>query len=100
MREGSVMQTFDWGQFIASTVSVLLILGGVWWWVRRNRGLSPQGGQSRRIQVVEALPLSLKHRMVLIQVDDQMVLTSVGAGDVTTLHTWVASSTQGARHVA
>lgn len=88
MREGSVMQTFDWGQFIASTISVLLILGGVWWWVRRNRGLTPLAGHNRRIQVVEALPMSLKHRMVLIQVDDQMVLTSVSAGEVKTLHAW------------
>lgn len=97
MREGSVMQAFDWGQFIASTISVLLILGGVWWWVRRNRGLTPMAGQSRRIQVVEALPMSLKHRLVLIQVDDQMVLTSVSAGEVKTLHAW---SPSGASHAA
>ena len=99
MREGSVMQTFDWGQFIASTISVLLILAGVWWWVRRNRGLTPQAGQNRRIQVVEALPMSLKHRLVLIQVDDQMVLTSVSAGEVKTLHAW-AHSQPGAGHAA
>ena len=94
------MQTFDWGQFVASTVSVLMILAGVWWWVRRNRGLLQATGQQRRIQLVEALPLSLKHKMVLIQVDDQMVLASVSPGEVKTLHAWHDGEPTGARHVA
>ena len=82
------MQTFDWGQFVASTFSVLLILVAVWWWVKRNRGMLQAQGQERRIQVVEALPLSLKHKMVLIQVDNQMVLASVSPSEVKTLHAW------------
>jgi flagellar biogenesis protein FliO len=94
------MQTFDWGQFIASTVSVLMILAGVWWWVKRNRGLLQATGQQRRIHLVEALPLSLKHKMVLIQVDDQMVLASVSPGEVKTLHAWRDGEPTGAHHVA
>jgi flagellar biogenesis protein FliO len=90
------MQSFDWGQFIASTFSVLLLLGGALWWVKRNKGFSAQGGEQKRIQVIEALPLSLKHKMVLIQVDNQMVLTSVSPAEVKTLHTW----TQGEQHAA
>ena len=90
------MQSFNWAQFIASTVSVLLMLGGVWWWVKRNKSMGMQGNGMRRIQMVEALPLSLKHKMVLIQVDGQMVLASVSPGEVKTLHAW----TQGADHVA
>ena len=90
------MQTFDWGQFVASTVSVLLILVGVWWWVKRNRGFLQAQGQERRIQVVEALPLSLKHKMVLIQIDKQMVLASVSPSEVKTLHAW----TEETSHVA
>ena len=94
------MQTFDWGQFIASTVSVLLILVAVWWWVRRNRGFLQAAGQQRRIQVVEALPLSLKHKMVLIQVDNQMVLASVSPSEVKTLHAWSEVESSGDRHAA
>ncbi len=90
------MQSFDWGQFIASTFSVLLLLGGALWWVKRNKGFSAHGGEDKRIQIVEALPLSLKHKMVLIQVDNQMVLASVSPGEVKTLHAW----TQGDNHVA
>jgi len=90
------MQSFNWTQFIASTLSVLLLLLGAWWWVKRNKNLGVMGQTERRIQVLEALPLSLKHKMVLIQVDNQMVLASVSPGEVKTLHTWA----QGADHVA
>ena len=31
------MQGFDWGQFIASTLTIVLLLLGALWWVRRNR---------------------------------------------------------------
>jgi len=71
------MQSFDWGQFIASTFSVLVLLAGAWWWVRRNRSTIGVDSPNRRIQIVEALPLSLKHKMVLLKVDDQMVLASI-----------------------
>jgi flagellar biogenesis protein FliO len=91
-----IMQSFDWGQFIASTFSVLLLLGGALWWVKRNKGFSAHGGEDKRIQIVEALPLSLKHKMVLIQVDNQMVLASVSPAEVKTLHAW----TQGDKHAA
>ena len=82
------MQSFDWGQFIASTFSVLLLLCGALWWVRRNRGFAPKALDDKRIQVLEALPLSLKHKMVLIQIDNQMVLASVSPAEVKTLHAW------------
>jgi flagellar biogenesis protein FliO len=82
------MQSFDWGQFIASTLSVLLLLVGVLWWVKRNRGFTANGAEEKRIQVLEALPLSLKHKMVLIQVDNQVVLASVSPAEVKTLHAW------------
>jgi len=82
------MQSFDWVQFMASTFSVLLLLGGALWWVKRNRGFAANGMDDKRIQVLEALPLSLKHKMVLIQVDNQMVLASVSPAEVKTLHAW------------
>jgi flagellar biogenesis protein FliO len=55
-----------------------------------------QGNGERRIQLVEALPLSLKHKMVLIQIDNQMVLASVSPSEVKTLHAW----TEEISHVA
>lgn len=90
------MQSFDWVQFIASTLGVFALLGGALWWVKRNKGLGGMTQGDRRIQVLEALPLSLKHKMVLIQVDNQMVLASVSPAEVKTLHAW----TQESSHVA
>jgi flagellar biogenesis protein FliO len=87
-----IMQSLDWVQFIASTLSVFALLGGALWWVKRNKGLGGTMQGDRRIQVLEALPLSLKHKMVLIQVDQQMVLASVSPGEVKTLHAWKQES--------
>ena len=90
------MQSFDWGQFIASTFSVLLLLVGALWWVKRSRGVAANGSDEKRIKVLEALPLSLKHKMVLIQIDNQMVLTSVSPAEVKTLHAWVQEASHAA----
>jgi flagellar biogenesis protein FliO len=46
--------------------------------------------------MLEAIPLSLKHKMVLIEVDNQMVLASVSPSEVKTLHAWQKET----RHVA
>ena len=75
---------------------MLLLLVGALWWVKRSRGFAANGHEEKRIQVLEALPLSLKHKMVLIQVDNQMVLASVSPAEVKTLHAW----TQEASHAA
>jgi flagellar biogenesis protein FliO len=90
------MQSFDWGQFIASTLSIVLLLLGALWWVKRNRIMGGSQDPDRRIHMLEAIPLSLKHKMVLIEVDNQMVLASVSPSEVKTLHAW-AKETQ---HVA
>ena len=82
------MQSFDWGQFVASTVFVLLLLLGALWWAKRNPSMLAQGQAEKRIHVVESMPLSLKHKMVLIQVDNQMVLATVSPAEVKTLHAW------------
>ena len=80
------MQSFDWGQFVASTVFVLLLLLGALWWAKRNQSMLAQGQVEKRIHVVESMPLSLKHKMVLIQVDNQMVLATISPAEVKTLH--------------
>jgi len=82
------MQGFDWGQFIASTLTIVLLLLGALWWVKRNRMIGGPTSTERRIHMREAIPLSLKHKMVLIEVDNQMVLASVSPGEVKTLHAW------------
>jgi flagellar biogenesis protein FliO len=82
------MQTFNWAQFFASSIGIALLLLAALWWVRRQKNVSGMGVSERHIQIVEAMPLSLKHKMVLLQIDDQMILTSVSPAEVKTLHAW------------
>ena len=90
------MHGFDWGQFIASTLSVLMLLGGVGWWLaKRNHGLgSGLELEPRHICIVESMHLGLKHKMVLIQVDNQRVLATISPGEIKPLHAWVQEVTQ------
>ena len=82
------MQAADWFQYAFSAVVVLATLGAVLWiLVRRKNAFAPKA-QGRKIQVLETMPLSLKHKLMLVQVDNQMVLLSVNPQDIQTLHAW------------
>ena len=82
------MQATDWFQYAFSAVVVLATLGAVLWvLVKRKNAFAPKA-QGRKIQVVETMPLSLKHKLMLVQVDNQMVLLSVNPQDIRTLHAW------------
>ena len=82
------MQATDWFQYAFSAVVVFATLGAVLWvLVRRKNAFAPKA-QGRKIQLVETMPLSLKHKLMLVQVDNQMVLLSVNPQDVNTLHAW------------
>ena len=82
------MQAADWFQYAFSAVVVLATLGAVLWiLVRRKNAFAPKA-QGRKIQLVETMPLSLKNKRMLVQVDNQMVLLSVNPQDIQTLHAW------------
>ena len=82
------MQATDWFQYAFSAVVVLATLGAVLWvLVKRKNAFAPKA-QGRKIQLVETMPLSLKHKLMLVQVDNQMVLLSVNPQDIRTLHAW------------
>ena len=82
------MQATDWFQYAFSAVVVFATLGAVLWvLVRRKNAFAPKA-QGRKIQVLETTPLSLKHKLMLVQVDNQMVLLSVNPQDINTLHAW------------
>ncbi|NBX54024.1 MAG: hypothetical protein EBQ82_04350 [Betaproteobacteria bacterium] len=86
------MQATDWFQYAFSAVVVLVTLGGVLWLlVRRKNAFAPKS-EGRKIKLVETMPLSLKHKLMLVQVDNQMVLLSVNAQDISTLHAWQPQS--------
>ncbi len=86
------MPNQDWVQYSLSMTFVLLLLAAVLWWLsRRNKGfLLPVG--KRRIQILEAYPLGLRHKLLLVQVDSQRMLLSVSPNEIQKLHAWPADS--------
>ncbi len=90
------MPNQDWVQYSLSMTFVLLLLAAVLWWLsRRNKGfLLPVG--KRRIQILEAYPMGLRHKLLLVQVDQQRLLLSVTNSEIQTLHAWRADASSSA----
>jgi flagellar biosynthetic protein FliO len=83
------------------TLVLLLLAAALWWLSRRNKGfLLP--ATHRRIQILEAYPMGLRHKLLLVQVDSQRLLLSVTSNEIQTLHAWPADASppeqQGASH--
>ena len=86
------MAAMDWPRFVLSTVFVLGLMAALLWWLKRRQSPWSTQAQGRRIQILETQPLGLKHKMMLVQVDQQMVLVAVNANDIRTLHSWPCSA--------
>jgi len=97
-----LMPNYDWAQYSLSMTLVLLLLAAALWWLsRRNKGFLLPASQ-RRIQILEAYPMGLRHKLLLVQVDSQRLLLAVTSNDIQTLHAWPADAPppeqQGAPH--
>ena len=87
-----LMPNHDWAQYSLSMTLVLLLLAAALWWLsRRNKGFLLPVSQ-RRIQILEAYPMGLRHKLLLIQVDSQRMLLAVNPNDIQKLHAWPADS--------
>ena len=87
-----LMPNHDWAQYSLSMTLVLLLLAAALWWLsRRNKGFLLPAAQ-RRIQILEAYPMGLRHKLLLIQVDSQRMLLAVNPNDIQKLHAWPADS--------
>ena len=86
------MPNHDWAQYSLSMTFVLLLLAAALWWLsRRNKGFLLPANQ-RRIQILEAYPMGLRHKLLLVQVDSQRLLLSVTSNDIQMLHAWPADA--------
>jgi len=86
------MPNHDWAQYSLSMTFVLLLLAAALWWLsRRNKGFLLPTNQ-RRIQILEAYPMGLRHKLLLVQVDQQRLLLSVTNSEIQTLHAWRADA--------
>jgi flagellar protein FliO/FliZ len=82
------MTAMDWPRFVLSTLFVLGLMAALLWWLKQRQTPWTPNGQGRRIRLLETLPLGLKHKMMLVQVDQQMMLVAVTGQDIRTLHAW------------
>ncbi len=90
------MPNHDWAQYSLSMTFVLLLLAAALWWLsRRNKGFLLPTNQ-RRIQILEAYPMGLRHKLLLVQVDQQRLLLSVTNSEIQTLHAWRADASSSA----
>ena len=78
----------NWSQYALSILVVLLSLGAVLWWMRRTGLRRNFTGLGQRIQIRESLSLGIRHKLVLVQVDNQNLLLNVSPNEVKTLHAW------------
>jgi flagellar biosynthetic protein FliO len=90
------MPNYDWVQYSLSMTFVLLLLAAALWWLsRRNKGFLLPTHQ-RRIQILEAYPMGLRHKLLLVQVDQQRLLLSVTNSEIQSLHAWRADASSSA----
>jgi flagellar biogenesis protein FliO len=82
------MASIDWARYALSATWVLVLMGALLWWLRRRKNALFPRLEAKRIQVLEVCPLGLKHKMMLVQADQQMVLVSVHPNGLQTLHAW------------
>jgi flagellar biogenesis protein FliO len=84
------MASIDWARYALSATWVLVLMGALLWWLRRRKNALFPRLEAKRIQVLEVCPLGLKHKMMLVQADQQMVLVSVHPNGLQTLHAWTS----------
>jgi len=84
------MDNHELGRFALSTIGVMILLAAFLWWFQQRKGQPFGKLLDKKIKVLEIHPLGLKHKMMLLQVDDQRILVAVNPQDIRTLHTWSA----------
>ncbi len=82
----------DMLRFAGSLLLVLGLLGGLLWGLKRMQaGVSLSGGV-RQLQVIEAVSVGPRQKIVLVRVGGREVLVGVSPTQLTALGTWPAST--------
>jgi flagellar biogenesis protein FliO len=82
------MPIHDWAQFALSVTFVFLLLAACLWWLAKRKGGFLVNRVNKPIQIEDTLQLGIKHRLMLVKVDDYKVLVSVTPNEMQTLHAW------------
>jgi flagellar protein FliO/FliZ len=81
----------DMLRFAGSLLLVLGLLGGLLWGLKRMQAGVNLSGGVRQLQVIEAVSVGPRQKIVLVRVGGREVLVGVSPTQLTALGTWPAS---------
>jgi flagellar protein FliO/FliZ len=78
----------DMLRFAGSLVLVLALLGGLLWGLKRMQSGVRLSGGARQLQVIEAVSVGPRQKIVLVRVGTREVLVGVSPTQLTALGSW------------
>lgn len=78
----------DQGQLVRIMLSLLLVVGLILAaaWVARRGGMLRQGGNKRRIHILDSQRLGTRASLALVRVDDREILIGITPQHISLLH--------------
>ena len=88
---------------ILSVIAVLALVFGAAWWLRRNAGVGGVGllrisKAPRTMSVIERLPLTPQHSLVLVSLGPEKLLVALHPGGVTVIDRFKSDQIGPMRH--
>jgi flagellar protein FliO/FliZ len=81
--------SFDVAGMVGSLLFVIVCIVGLTWLLRRSRLVSATGQAG--VTLVSQIPLSMKEKLLVVQVGDEKLLIGCTATAINTLHCWASS---------
>jgi flagellar protein FliO/FliZ len=81
--------SFDVTGMVGSLLFVIVCIVGLTWLLRRSRLVSTTGQAG--VTLVSQIPLSMKEKLLVVQVGDEKLLIGCTATAINTLHCWASS---------
>lgn len=75
-------------RFAGSLLLVLGLLGGLLWGLKRMQSGVRLGAGARQLQVIEAVSVGPRQKIVLVRVGEREVLVGVSPAQLTALGSW------------
>ncbi|MEX1665413.1 flagellar biosynthetic protein FliO [Zhongshania arctica] len=84
-----VAPSIDVAGMVGSLLFVIVCIVGLTWLLRRSRLVSTTGQAG--VKLVSQIPLSMKEKLLVVQVGDEKLLIGCTATAINTLHCWASS---------
>ncbi len=85
---GATGSGLDFLRLAGSMVIVLLLLGALYWTLRKLKSVQRTQGDARALQLLETISLGPRQKVALLRVGDHQVLVGISPSQFTALGTW------------